>query len=171
YDDLYELCEIITKKNKSLKIESKRLVNDANILKDQLILKDNEIRNVQSKLFTSNDNLAKAEKEIHKLQWLLESSQQESKSLQMKLKKGKHVIDKFTLGNDKFYQMLGMNKIFGNKNGIGFECSSSSSKKNSFQHITRTHLKPIDKSFFTSRWTCHFCNHIGHLVPNCPFKI
>jgi len=69
YDDLYELCEIITKKNKSLKIESKRLVNDANILKDQLILKDNEIRNVQSKLITSNDNLAKAEKEIHKLQW------------------------------------------------------------------------------------------------------
>ena len=109
-------------------------------------MKDNEIGNLQSKLTTSNYNLANAEKEIHNIQLLPKPSQQETKYLHLKLIKGKHVVDKFTLVNDKFYQMLGVNKIFGNKIGVGFECSSSS-----FQHITRTLHKPIDEKFFYSK--------------------
>ena len=145
-----------------MKVESKKLVNE-------LTLKVNEIRNLESKLTTSNDNLANVQNKIHNLQLMLESSQQETKSLHLKLIKGKYVVDKFTKGNEKFYQLLGMNKIFGDKTSVGFECSPSS-KKNSFQHIARTSLKSIDVKFPTLGWTCHFCNHSGHLVPNCPYK-
>ena len=80
----------------------------------------------------------------------LESSQLETKFLQMKPIKEKFFVDKLTLGNDKFYQMLGMNKIYGDKTCIAFQCSSSS-KKNSFQHITRTLHKPIYEKFSTPR--------------------
>lgn len=84
--------------------------------------------------------------------------------------KGKFVVDKFTLRNDKFYQMLGMHKIYGDKSGVGFDCSSSNNKDN-FQEITRTFHKPLIEKNFTPGWICHFCNRSGHLVPNCPFKI
>ena len=55
--------------------------------------------------------------------------------------KGKFVVDKLTLGNDKFYQMLGMHKIYGDMSGVGFDYSSSNNKNN-FQKITRTIQKP-----------------------------
>ena len=119
---------------------------------------------------TSNENLAQAKEKIHNLQSELESSQLETNSLQMKLMKGKFVVDKFTLGNDKFYQMLSMHKIYGDMSGVGFDCSSSNNKNN-LQKITRTFHKPLIKNNFTSRWTCHFCNLSGHLIPNCPYKI
>ena len=51
--------------------------------------------------------------------------------------KGKFIVDKFTLGNDKFYQMLYIDKIYGDMSGVGFDCFSSNNKNN-FQKITRT---------------------------------
>lgn len=68
-----------------LKVESKRLVNDVNVLKDQLTMKDNVIRNLESNFTTSNDNLANVQDEIHNLQLKLEISKQETNSLQLKL--------------------------------------------------------------------------------------
>lgn len=68
-----------------LKVESKRLVNDVNVLKDQLTMKDNLIRNLESNFTTSNDNLANVQDEIHNLQLKLEISKQETNSLQLKL--------------------------------------------------------------------------------------
>lgn len=52
-----------------------------NVFKDQLIMKDNVIRNLESKLTTSNDHLASAQNEIYNLQLKLGLSQQETKSL------------------------------------------------------------------------------------------
>ena len=92
YYELYGLCEILTKKNKTLKGESKRLVDDVSILKDELMLKNNDIRDLEHKLTTLNENLAHAHNEVHNLQSNLESSQLESKYLQMKLIKGKFML-------------------------------------------------------------------------------
>lgn len=89
---MHEYCEKLTKKNKCL-VESKRLANGLNVLKDQLKLRDNVTKNLESKLINSEDNLANAQSEIHNLKLELESSQQESKSLQEKLNKGMLLIN------------------------------------------------------------------------------
>lgn len=71
------------------------------------------IKSLEPKLITSRRILSNAQNEIENLNLKIESNEQEYKTLQDKFNKEKSVVDKFTLGNDNFFQMLGMNNFFG----------------------------------------------------------
>lgn len=87
YEELYEYCEKIAKKNKSLIMESKKFFNELASSKDQLKEEENVIKCLKTKLINSEKGLSNAENEIKETNLKIESNEQELKTFSREFKR------------------------------------------------------------------------------------
>ena len=128
-----------------------------NVLKKKLSSLENEVKNlkIEKENFEKERNVILNEKEC----------------LQKENKDMKESLEKLVEGKKKLEMILGTQKNFGDKQGIGFDPFQASSSKTIFVKASNQNYvqrKPSFKPMFSKRSiTCHYCGKNGHSIKKC----